>query len=235
MRARAEDALSCHREIANAVTENGRDGAYFTEGYQILPIVGTHQPTYQSARLSRGKLTISQAAPEVVPDLLADGDGIVPRVSAIPLELSDAYHDTFVVEQHASLQSNPAMLEQLLERIKMMQAPGLDLVFGITPRPDLEGREALGLDLDDLYLADEPVEIRANLINMPDDGGGLVARVTPAMAGGETITIALAEGDDHWTATLPDLAPGVYRVELATQQTDPGSPDPVHDIFEVAG
>jgi hypothetical protein len=234
-RTRAEAALRFHREIENAVTENRRDAAYLTEGYQILPVVGTRQPTYQSATLARGRLTISQAAPDVVPDILADGDGTVPRVSAIPLELSNEYHDTFVAEQHASLQSNPAMLEQLLERVKMMQAPGLDLVFGIQPSPDLEGKAALGLDLDDLYLAGEPVEIRANLVNMPDDGGGLVARVAPTTPGGKTVTVALAEGEAQWTATLPDLAPGVYRLELATRQSGPDSPDPVHDIFEVAG
>jgi hypothetical protein len=57
----------------------------------------------QSAVLAAGRVTLGADVPEWIDPLLADGDGTVPRASAIPIELSDAYRDSFAPERHGSL------------------------------------------------------------------------------------------------------------------------------------
>ncbi len=49
---------------------------------------------------------MSRAIPAWIDPLLQDGDGTVPRLSAIPIELSNEYRDTFFAERHSSLQAN---------------------------------------------------------------------------------------------------------------------------------
>ena len=82
---RAAGALAFHRAIEKAVDDNGRHAGYMRDRYRIYPIVGTYQPTLQSARLVGGKVTSSTAYPGPNSQFAYDGDGTVPRVSATPL------------------------------------------------------------------------------------------------------------------------------------------------------
>ena len=91
---RAADALAFHREIEAAVKINWNNEDY-RNNYKTIPIIGIQQPTFQSALLVDGKLTISEDLPEKLqsrPDL-SDGDGTVPQVSAIPIELSNSFNN----------------------------------------------------------------------------------------------------------------------------------------------
>ena len=119
-RARAGDALAFHREIEAKVNEHRKDPDYLDKGYVIVPVVGTCQPTLQSAVLASGRLTAGPEVPGWIDPLLADGDGTVPRASAIPIELSDAYRDSFAPERHGSLQCNRSILDDVRGR------PGAD-------------------------------------------------------------------------------------------------------------
>jgi hypothetical protein len=81
------------------------------------------------------------------------GDGTVPRVSATPLELSDALREVYAAETHGSLQNADGPLSN---------------VKGVLTRADIDlGRfraelpTALTLDLDDVVLAGEPMRVRA--------------------------------------------------------------------------
>lgn len=231
-RDRAAAALRFHREIEEAVAANRKEADYFTQGYRILPVVGTRQKTFQSATLAGGRLTVAHVAPEGVPTFLADGDGTVPRVSAIPIELSNEFFDTFVAEKHSSLQNNGAMLEQLLERVKLMQAPELGAIRDVPPaRPPVEQMPALALEVEDLYLAQEPVTIQAQTFNV-EEPVGLVAEIV-AIDGGAPMRLPLVRQEDSWGATLESLAAGSYRITLKTDWTGPEAPEPVHDVFAV--
>jgi pimeloyl-ACP methyl ester carboxylesterase len=238
VRTRAQEALAFHRDIEKAVNAHRNDPTYLdpAQGYKVLPIVGTRQPTAQSAVLEHGCLTISRELPEGVDPLLADGDGTVPRVSAIPIELSKEYYNTFVPERHSSLQCHTGMLDELCERLKQMQVRGQEAVRGPEIYPDVAGWPALALYLDDIYVNGEPVELRAHVVNAPLEVE-LELEAEIQAADGNNLSPAIRrfhqEGDD-WVLREEGLPPGLYRVTVHTVHRGPWAPPPVHDLFEVA-
>jgi hypothetical protein len=236
-RALAEDALAFHREIETKVDEHRKDRNYLDKGYVIVPVVGTRQPTLQSAVLDGGRVTAGPELPNWIDPLLADGDGTVPRASAIPIELSDAYRDSFVPERHGSLQRNRSVLDDVRGRLEQMQVRGLRAIRGPEESPAAAERPAIALDLDDLYMTGEPVTLRARLINAQGTPGPLRARIEPVAAPSEGVAAALefTEDPDGSTLVLEALPPGLYRAEVRTAKAGPLAPPPVHDLFEVAG
>ena len=228
----ARDGLAFHREIEAAVTANSAQDGYRSQ-FTTLPVVGTRQPTLQSARLSGAKLTSSRALPPDIDPLLDDGDGTVPRLSAIPIELSNAYRDTFRPERHSSLQNHGGVLEDIRDRIIHMQTTGLRAIRGPEESRDLGDRPALSVDLDDLYLADEPILVTANVIN--GEEAEIVLTIVELEPGGKTSRHVLDRGDEHFSLDLSGLPPGGYRIEIGPSLPGPGSPPLVHDVFVVAG
>jgi pimeloyl-ACP methyl ester carboxylesterase len=230
----AAQALAFHRAIEDAVNEHQKDNDYL-RSFRILPIVGTRQPTLQSAVLTGGKVTVYRELPPWIDARLSDGDGTVPRVSAIPIELSDAWRDTFLAERHASLQNNATILDDLRERLVQMQVRDLGEVRGAMPVRGGENLPAISLELEDLYLRHEPVTLRAGLVNAdPDEVGGLRARIESASNGRAALEGEFVKADGEWTLTASELPAGVYRVRVHTSQSGFGTPTPVHDVFEVA-
>jgi hypothetical protein len=203
----------------------------------IVPVVGTRQPTMQSAVLADGRVTLGHEIPSWIDPLLADGDGTVPRASAIPIELSDAYRDSFAPERHGSLQRNRSVLDDVRGRLEQMQVQGLREVRAPGESPAAAERPAIALDLDDLYVAGEPVALRARLVNVERWPGPLRARVAPvdAPTAVPARVVEFAEALDGWTLALEGLPPGLYRAEVRTAKAGPLAPAPVHDLFEVAG
>jgi hypothetical protein len=43
------------------------------------------------------------------------------------------------------------------------------------------------------------------------------------------------EQDEQWFLEINDLKPGLYRIEVKTNQVGGAFPSPVHELFEVAG
>ena len=203
--------------------------------------MGTHQPTLQSAGFSNGRIIASRNIPAGVDKSLEDGDGTVPRLSAIPIELSEEYRDTYVPERHGSLQCNEAVLADLLGRIQQMQVVGLSAIRGPASGPEISRlaaqRTAISLDLDDLYLDGEPVEVFARLANADrqDYYGPIhahIQRVEPKVL---PMTSVFQECKNGWRLRLEGLVPGVYRIKVNTTKGGPCAPPAVHDVFEIAG
>jgi pimeloyl-ACP methyl ester carboxylesterase len=232
-RARADAALRFHREVELAVERNRRDPDYLTGGYRLIPIVGTRQPTPQSAELVAGRLRLRRELPPVVEEPLDDGDGTVPRVSAIPIDLSDDYRETFWPECHGSLQAHTGVLHDVLERIAQMQVTHLKEVRG--PLPD-EGRAewpAVALEIDDLYLPGEPVEVRVTLPGADALGPPVASVERVSDVAGEPRRRSFEEDARGWLLRMEDLEPGVYRLHVRTSRTGPLGPPDVHDLFQV--
>ena len=227
--ARAQAGLQFHREIEQAVARNQQDEAY-RRGFRVLPLVGTRQTTLQSAVFDGGAVAASDALPVSAAATFAQGDGTVPMLSAIPIELSDADMNTFVVERHASLQNFPPLLQDVMTRIALMQTGSLSGLRA--PQPWT--RPGINLQIDDLYLPDEPVSLRATVQDATEDAGPLVAQVEPVGVDQPASTHVFHQAGDHYELELPALAPGSYRVQVAPQQPDPTRPLPVNDVFEVA-
>ncbi|WP_413168036.1 lipase/acyltransferase domain-containing protein [Capilliphycus salinus ALCB114379] len=226
VKSRAEDALKFHREIEDAVNKHRQDETYHNS-FKTIPIAGIQQATFQSAEFINGKLTVSEKLPKILqnrPDL-ADGDGTVPQVSAIPIELSNSFNNSFIAERHSSLQNQNQILEDLKNRIKFNQSDLASVRASQT---------AISLALDDLYLTDEAIAMRARVISTPGFiSGKLHAKITSISHEQPPINLDFHEQEQEWMLTIDDLKPGLYRVSVQTENTSDQAPSPVHDIFEV--
>ncbi|NET56769.1 MAG: hypothetical protein F6K47_11565 [Symploca sp. SIO2E6] len=232
VKAKAENALAFHREIEAAVTANQNNGDYW-KSYKIIPIVGTQQPTMQSVSLENGQLLVNSTLPKGIDLELASGDGTVPYLSAIPIELSQEYRETYIAERHGSLQNNPRVLQELRDRLKATQIKSFD-IRGPEVSPAAAERAAISLGLDDLYLADEPVRLSARLIHGEQRFGNLKAEITSVTGDVKPLNLEFQQQGQDWELLLDDLAAGLYRVRVHTDSSNSEAPTPVQDLFEVA-
>lgn len=223
---RAQDALAFHREIEAAVEQNRKLDAY-RQSFNIVPIAGVQQPTLQSAILENGKLAASESLPKVLfnrPDL-GDGDGTVPQISAIPIERSSNFDNFFIAEQHGGLQNQKQVLENLRNCLELSQ---FDLAAVKA------AQAAISLSVDDLYLPNEIVKIRAKVTG-PISFGKLQAEITSVSNDNPPIQVNFEEQNNEWVLGLDSLQQGLYRVKVQTEYDNDQAPTPVHDLFEVAG
>jgi len=210
----AKDALAFHHEIMNAVERNREeDEEYRLRGYRVIPFVGIRQPTQQSGQLSSREVTVGFNLPEGIDPLLEDGDGTVPRLSAIPVELSDEYRQTFFPERHGSLQRNDMVLTQVRSIIEQSQVVGLSAIRGADVDAAVGAQPAISLSLEDLYLPGEPVRFQVRLINVPGGQQPPEGRIE-TVAGTVVQTKTFSVEGDSWVAEVVGLPPGVYRLEV---------------------
>ena len=222
---RAADALKFHRKIEAAVKINIKDENY-KKDFTTIPIVGIKQPTFQSALLANGKLSVSEKLPRKLqsrPDL-SDGDGTVPQVSAIPIELSNGLNNNFIAETHGSLQNQSQMLDNLFSCLNLNQ---FDLAGVRAPQ------SAISLSLDDLYLPSELIEIRGRVISFSPTHGKLKAKITSVSHSETALNLDFEEQEKEWVLAIDNLKPGLYRLQVETENSGEQFPTLVHDFFEV--
>lgn len=215
---RAASALTFHREIQQAVETNLRDPVYARTRYAIHPIVGTYQPTLQSARLAGGTVEVSH----FYPGMHLEGDGTVPEVSATPIEPDslEAQHKTvYVGEVHGSLQNSDRVLDHLQGLLRHLTSPSGP--FRLSERP------RVATIIDDVYAVDEPVRIRARC---EDRSKRLTARVVDVRTSAEVFAAGFsAASGDSQEVELPPLPESTYRVTVGAQGVSS-----VTDVFLVA-
>jgi len=223
---KAKDALAFHREIEAAVEQHLQNEQY-RNSFTVVPISGTDQPTLQSAALINGKLVASEDLPAALKNRLdlGDGDGTVPKVSAIPIERSSNFDNFFTAEQHGSLQNQAQVLDNLLNILRMGQ---FNLADVRTPQT------AICLSLDDLYLADEPIALRARVTGMSESATGtLRATIECVSSDRPTLSFDFVQHEKEWVLAIEDLPAGLYRVKVQAESLGDQTPTPVHDVFEV--
>ena len=86
---RAKKAREFHQEVQACVESNQQIPEY-NATHLVIPVVGSYQKTLQSGRWSKSGLEITADPIRTDKPLFADGDGTVPAISAIPLEMSDS-------------------------------------------------------------------------------------------------------------------------------------------------
>ena len=180
--ARAKAALGFYEEIKAAAQRNGGDEAYKTNGYETYPIVGLAQPTFQSATVAGGKVTLLRS----FDGKDNSGDGTVPRVSATPFAMSGAHREIYVAEQHGSLQNFDPALVNLL---------GVLTGFEIDLAQFFSAAQTLSLDIDDVYGADD-VTLRAT----PSVEAPTTARIEDATTNALVKTLPMTEEGDVYVA-----------------------------------
>jgi hypothetical protein len=227
------DALMFHREIEAAVERHGSEIDYVKSKYSLMPFVGTDQPTLQASVLDGGILTPSRELPSGIDSLLAGGDGTVPRLSATPIELSEAYYDTFLVERHGGLQRNASLLADVLARIEQMQVLGLGAIREPEPQASdvLRQDAVLSVDIDDMYVSGEPVVVTADVTNAsPVDPPRVQIQATSQPS--DPTNWEMVRVDDTWQA-VGELPAGLYRA-MVICTTYSGENLAVQDLFAVA-
>ncbi|MEI7642928.1 MAG: hypothetical protein WCJ55_01345, partial [Chloroflexales bacterium] len=211
-RRRAEKARTqFHEVIRLAALQNRADPAY---RQRTIPWVGTRQDTLQSALLSEDKLVLRYFPPPGIDTTLADGDGTVPRVSAVPPDIDGHGFERFAVERHGWLMNNDMTLEPLLDTLTQIVASGTQNLHG---EPQKTGA-AINLRLESLYSPDDPVLIGVRLINVVEQTQMLALRIEPV--GHQAIGIARtiqASSSDTTTVALDGLTPGLYRLTIGPQ------------------
>jgi hypothetical protein len=212
---RAAAALAFHHEIRDKVNEH--DDRHGPNRYRIFPVVGTHQPTNQSARLADGRVVVEQ----VYRGEDKSGDGTVPRVSATPIEYKG--DPMYAATRHGSLQNDDATLTQLNGNLTSLYIDLGDFMRGDTS----PGATHLSLDLEDLYWEGEPVSVR---VRADREVSGLRATLVNADTGAEVSSLPLTAAPDGWQrGELGAVPAGLYRVVVGGGD----SVAPVADVFEV--
>jgi len=185
------DAMRFHDELDAAA------GARPAGTYDVHPIVGTWQRTSTTARLVGDQVEPS----ETIGEENEAGDGTVPRLAATPKALRpDSPGICWVPDQHGSLQSNRAVLDEL---------EGI-----LTAQPVIRRASAgveIGVRTDPLVLAGEPLEVAAEVIGgervallatLTDERGRVVAKLPLRPAG------------VMQRASFGPQPPGAYRVAV---------------------
>jgi triacylglycerol esterase/lipase EstA (alpha/beta hydrolase family) len=243
---KAKDALAFHREIETAVNSNRQNSKYL-DAYATVPFVGVQQPTLQSAELKEGKIIVSNTLPIIMSglDRLANGDGTVPQISAFPIEFSDRdllEIPSFIAETHGSLQNQSDILLNLLNKLQIAQSAA-GTIEDIRGRGKEEsrsinkGKQGISLSLDDLYLKEEPIVIKARV--NPDNSafGSLKAQIEGVSDGTISLHLDFVNQGSEWVLKPEELhlASGLYRIKVETDNRDRNAPNGVCDLFEVAG
>jgi pimeloyl-ACP methyl ester carboxylesterase len=141
---RARAGVAFHREIQRKVQENLKKAEYRDAGYKLVPIVGTYQPTYLSAVLTKDGVTPIR---KYKGQTLLHGDGTVPGVSATPIELSNAGREMFAACPHGGLQNFDPVRVQIRATLEDMDTSEFKAVAA----------EAISLDVKDAYHSSEGI------------------------------------------------------------------------------
>jgi hypothetical protein len=223
----AADARRFHEEIRAAVE------ARPDRGYLLFVVAGVDQPTLQSAELAEGELTVYEYVPDEWPTYRETGDGTVPYVSAIPLEMSDNPQGSFTVPTcHAMLPSSEDVWKYVRMLLDRLQDQSLGGIFK-PPSEECSAEPAIQLRLRDVYVNPQPIIFRAKVLRPIPALKGLEAELRPAR-GAPIGPLPLAPVGEEWELAISDLPDGTYRLKVKTEYEGPGAPVPVEDVFEVA-
>ncbi|MFD4671356.1 esterase/lipase family protein [Lentzea sp. NPDC058450] len=196
-----------HEDIAtgwNDIPPYGRPDVvpYFGRGHATPNLV---------VRGSDGRLTITKTDPAWRGNEGWAGDGTVPVLSAIPRELGESRAVWRAVrDRHGPIANAAAIVEQL----SSYSGAALPTRGGDTPE-----RPWLGLDVDEIVPSG--VESEIGVVVQPENLGAAEVHVTlttvPASAQ-PVFEGPMRGGGRTWTATLPPLRPGRYRLDFEAQR-----------------
>ncbi|MER7751965.1 hypothetical protein [Kitasatospora sp. NPDC097643] len=206
--ARARAAYDLHRDIETAWDEL----AGSPQRPLLTAVFSRGHATPQQALRTAAGIEVGKTPAPWLPNPDWHGDGTVPAVSAIPIELdADLNARRPTVERHVPLAATPLVLDLLAEHA----GEPLHAVRGDAP-----DRPWLGLDLDDTAPAGRPVPLGVTLHGADADERTRVSvRLRPA---GGSVTpwreAARSTGGASWHTELGPLPAGTYRVEVAATE-----------------
>jgi len=198
-RTRARRSYELHRTMEDCW--NGPAG----ELPEVVPLFSRGHGTLDRAEVAEAGLAVSKRGAEWLPNPGWGGDGTVPAISAIPIEL-DKRQGMWrpVVERHGPMAETSSAVSVLTEYMGESMSP----VRGVLP-----GRPWLGLDLPDLVLAGTETAVTAELLGCPHPTRGAAGlTLWPIDCPGTARQIDLSPGGDNaWVGEIPGLSPGLYE------------------------
>ena len=198
----AEKSYAMHRTI-----EAEWSALEASQRPDVIAVFSRGHGTLSAARLAHGDLVVTPEDPDWLPNAGWRGDGTVPAISAIPIELDDDQRSWQAVpERHGPMGSAVAVAEIL----RSYSGASLQPVRGTAP-----GRPWLGADIDDCIPAGTALRVRARLYGIaPDAGDSLWLTIRPTDTSGPPVTHRLHRSADGWEAVTDGLAPGIYSVRV---------------------
>lgn len=198
---------------------------------EVTAVFSRGHATLQHSWLSSDGVTVTKEAPGWLPNPDWHGDGTVPVISAIPIELTDNRARRAVPERHLPLVSSSVVTDLLAE----YTSESLSAVRG--DRPD---RPWLGLDLDDTALSGHPVPVGVTLHGAQADERTRIRLRARALDAPETAAstpwlTAAPVGDGRWRTDLPPLTAGSYRVDVAATGMPGATRLQADDVLGVVG
>lgn len=210
---RARAGIEFHREIERKTAVNRQDPKYQASPYRTLPVVGTYQPTFQSALLAEDGV---RPLYTYKGETMLAGDGTVPRLSATPIELSGAKTEAFAACPHASLQNFDPVRVQLRAAIEDID---ISEYKGGTAEP-------ISLELRDAFAPGESFRARVRC----DAAADPMQAVLTNLETGATVERELVPEPGHggWQVVeAPALPAGAYRIRV----TAGDEAEPIEDLF----
>lgn len=210
--ARARRAAEFHATIQDGHASNLKDPSYLAARPRLSVVIGTDQPTFQSAVIDEGGRLIMMEYD--FKDIDGYGDGTVPRVSAIPIGFGEEVA-TFVCNSHAAIAGDKVTLHHVRS---YLTGASVDLN---AYRAD--GAPRLRLQIADSYLASEPVEIKATSSISEQTVTAIVENVSTEA---EVRRATLYRSGEAFVGRIK-LPPGLYRATIGLIERE------VSDIFWV--
>ncbi len=195
------DAMRFHDELSAGMGSHGGT-------YDSHPIIARTQPTSTSARLVNGRVETLRT----IDGRDEGGDGTVPRLSSIPYGvLPSSPMIRYVKDKHGALPANEPVLAEL---------------EGVLTASDVIAKDMdvdLGVICDDLVMAgssiDATIEVESDLlvdVGLHGADGGVVSTA-----------VATDHGDDSYTASFADVAPGAYVLRVGVRGANGAVASPI--------
>jgi hypothetical protein len=196
----SQTGFDMHREI-----ETAWDALDPVQRPEVLALFARGHATPSRAVLRGGRVRVTKADAEWLPNVGWRGDGTVPAMSAIPIEVSDdARARRAVADRHGPMATCAAALDVLRE----YEAEPFGSLRGDTPE-----RPWLGLELDEVIAAGQPFTVGAELLGTTDvEGATAWLRVAPEGNPAAAEPLRMTGTDGRWGIRVPGLAPGTYRI-----------------------
>ena len=205
--AKVAEAFAFHKSI--------HDGAAGGASYDVFPLKGVVQPTFQTAKLEAGSIVPlhTHAGKD------GKGDGTVPRLSSHPPEWDNDARSVFFAQQHPSLQADTDCHRQ----IDGILTSDAGTYFSTLAEQDMSG-DRLGVELPDLVEAGQALRIVANS-ELGDEEIRLQAELKHE--DGTLLPPVLLRhiGNGRHEAQITALRPGAYQAKVSSMlSSSPVSP-----------
>ena len=224
----AERAFAMHEAV-----ERSWDGR--ADLPRVTTLLGRFQPTLGRATMAGGRLRLEKRAPEWLELDDWAGDGTVPYVSAVPLELAgphtrDRWRTRSV--RHSALPE----VDIVIEWLEALEGQDTGAVRGAGE----DAEPTLALDVDEWYPAGEHIEVAAfarapgGALEAGDTGARLWVTARAAAGGFPPVNVGMQVGaGGRWTGTLNSMAPGTYELVLSGPGRSGGEARVVREMIEV--